>query len=333
MSLSSTTLTSLLQNHNTSATRASTSRFSLTEMPSPFDRFKKPFFRKNSVSRDAQPKPSSSNSFLTRRPSNREVAKPNPPNDPPPAYSEDPASLQSPPQLATTVAPAVDDPYEFLASFDTIFVIDDSTSMTGRSWNETAEALKLIAPICATYDSDGIDIYFLNSPDSKYYKNVTDAATVTEIFQSVRPNGATPTGQKLQKILMPYVKEYEKKPDSLKPINVIVITDGVPTDDVESPLIQVAKKLDKCDAPAWQVGVQFFQVGNDPRAREHLKGLDDNMRDISGIKDLRDMIDTVAFQSERGEPLSHTGVLKVVCGSINRRLDRNSKELHRRTGA
>jgi hypothetical protein len=105
-------------------------------------------------------------------------------------------------------------------------LIDDSGSMAGRGWRETSEALKLIAPICAAHDEDGIDIYFLNEPDSKYFKNVTSAATVTEIFQSVRPSRATPTGQKLNKILTPYLQQYQAKPDSVKPINIIVITDG-----------------------------------------------------------------------------------------------------------
>lgn len=201
--------------------------------------------------------------------------------------------------------------------------------MSGRGWRETSEALKLIAPICAAHDEDGIDLYFLNEPDRAYFKNVTSAATVTEIFQTVRPNGATPTGQKLNKIFRPYLQRYEANPDSVKPINIIVITDGVPTDDLESPLIAAARKLDKLEAPAWQVGVQFFQVGNDPSARDQLKRLDDDLRDISGVSDLRDMIDTVAFQGDGGEPLSHTGVLKVVCGSINRRIDRNSSDIRR----
>jgi hypothetical protein len=44
-------------------------------------------------------------------------------------------------------APAGDSPYEFLREFDTIFLIDDSGSMAGRSWRETAAA------ISATYDA------------------------------------------------------------------------------------------------------------------------------------------------------------------------------------
>lgn len=112
-------------------------------------------------------------------------------------------------------------------------------------------------------------------------------------------------------------------------MNLIVITDGVPTDDVESALILAAKKLDKLEAPAWQVGVQFFQVGKDESARQHLKQLDDELSDIAG-GEIRDMVDTVPFMSTDGGALTGEGILKVVLGAVNRRLDRKKcKDLHR----
>lgn len=203
--------------------------------------------------------------------------------------------------------------------------------MAGRSWRETGKALETITPICTERDADGIDIYFLNHPDA-FYGNVTAASTVIEIFQTVRPSGATPTGQRLQKILKPYLQRYEKDPDTTKPINVIVITDGEPSDDVEAPIIACAKKLDKLDAPAWQVGIQFFQVGKEVGAREALKQLDDGLREASGDDELRDIVDTVPFTADDDAELTGAGIMKVVLGSVNRRLDRQSKDLHRKPG-
>jgi uncharacterized protein with von Willebrand factor type A (vWA) domain len=160
------------------------------------------------------------------------------------------------PAASNAASNGADDPYAFLKSFDTVFLIDDSGSMAGRSWRETAKALETITPICTARDADGIDIYFLNHRDSPMYKNVTSPGTVHEIFQTVRPSGGTPTGQRLNQILRPYLRAYEAKPETTKPINIIVITDGEPSDDVESPIIAAAKKLDKLEAPAWQVGIQ-----------------------------------------------------------------------------
>lgn len=229
------------------------------------------------------------------------------PNDAPPAYTAAPAPQSNVTELSS--ASSDSDAYAFLKSFDTIFLIDDSGSMAGRSWRETAEAIEKIAPICTQRDADGIDIFFLNHPNT--FKNVTNAGTVVEIFQSVRPSGVTPTGQRLDQILKPYLKRYERAPNTTKPINIIVITDGVPTDDLESPIIQAAKKLDKLDAPAWQVGIQFFQVGKEETARETLKQLDDGLRELSGDDDLRDIVDTVPFTGAGDTQLTAAGILKV----------------------
>ena len=240
--------------------------------------------------------------------------------------------LSSPP--AASGAPAAnqvaDDPYSFLCSFDTIFLIDDSGSMSGGRWRETESALRAITPICTAHDADGIDIYFLNSPDSPTYRNITSDDRVRQVFMNVKPGGGTPTGQKLNNIIKPYLKRYAANPDGTKPVNVICITDGEPSDDVESPLIACAKKLDKLDAPAWQVGVQFFQVGRNEEAKRHLRQLDDELAEISGNDDLRDIVDTVPFTGEEGTKLTGDGILKVVLGAVNRRLDKKkSKDLHR----
>ncbi|EMD86606.1 hypothetical protein COCHEDRAFT_1160303 [Bipolaris maydis C5] len=263
-----------------------------------------------------------------RPPNFSSIKTQNPDNEAPPAYTPGPAQNASAFQSSSITTTSDSDPYAFLRSFDTIFLIDDSGSMAGRSWRETQEALATITPICTAHDEDGIDIYFLNHPDSSLYKKITSPSTIIEIFQTVRPCGATPTGQHLHKILKPYLQRYERD-DRTKPINIIVITDGEPSDDVESPIIQTAKKLDKLNAPAWQVGIQFFQVGQESSARKHLKQLDDGLAELAEDDNLRDIVDTVPFSGAEGEPLTAAGILKVVMGAVHRRLDRNSKDLHK----
>ena len=201
--------------------------------------------------------------------------------------------------------------------------------MAGRSWRETSDALASITPICTAHDADGIDIHFLNAPDSVEYCNITRSSHVDKIFGSVRPRGGTPTGTRLNAILKPYMKELEKKgADAIKPLNIIVITDGVPTDDVESVIISIAKKLDKWDAPAWQVGIQFFQVGEERGAAEALRELDDGIAELGG--GVRDIVDTVPWKGENGAVLNGDGILKVVLGAVNRRLDRKKDNRERR---
>ena len=195
--------------------------------------------------------------------------------------------------------------------------------MAGRSWRETSDALKAITPICTAHDKDGIDIYFLNARDTDAYQNITSAAAVARVFDTVRPSGGTPTGTRLNAILKPYLRECEAKRDNfdaLKPLNIIVITDGVPSDDPESVIVAAAKKLDKLEAPPWQVGIQFFQVGNEPGAAEALEDLDDGLKEMNG--GIRDIVDTVPWKGASSEGLNAQGILKVVLGSVNKRLDR-----------
>lgn len=282
-------------------------------------------------------------------------------NEPPPAYtatapatssvppagpSYDPrAPSPTPSRLSHIQASTDEDQYAFLSSFDTIFLVDDSGSMAGRSWREVQSALGSITPICTAHDPDGIDLYFLNhrSPHPGEpgkapggFPSIRDASTVAQIFgTTARPGGTTPTGTRLNQILKAYLRSYEAAissaggdPDAAselcRPINVIVITDGIPSDDPESVLLSVAKRLDRLDAPPHQVGVQFFQVGDEPGAGEALRALDDDLARLGG--GVRDMVDTVSFPPRRGGGaipiLSAEVILKAVLGAVVTRLDR-----------
>jgi len=260
----------------------------------------------------------------------------------PPPYSA------APPQYAT-IAPLPaqrgsneDSPYEFLKEFDTIFVVDDSSSMRGRRWKEAEQAIAAIAPICTQYDPDGIDIYFLNHRNNNRstlgaYNNVTTPSEVQRIFNSVHPAGATPFGRRFHQILEPYMTRVEAMAAAtdgdgnltnpwvaVRPLNIIAITDGEFTDDAESIIVRTAKRLDsdKCNAVPWQVGIQFFQVGDDQSAREYLEELDDELANKVRDDNLRDIVDTVPWRQENGQRLSGDGILKVVLGAVHKKYDK-----------
>lgn len=205
--------------------------------------------------------------------------------------------------------------------------------MAGRNWRETSAALRAITPICTTHDADGVDVYFLNHRNSRHpagaYTNINTTAEVEGLFSSVRPFGGTPTGTRLHQILKPYLAQVENSIErqvhgrtvSLKPLNIIVITDGVPSDDVEATIVQAAKKLDAWGAEPWQVGIQFFQVGQEPEAAADLQELDDA---LSTQHQVRDMVDTVPWSGDQGGTVTAELLLKVVLGSVTRRLDRKT---------
>lgn len=107
-----------------------------------------------------------------------------------------------------------------------------------------------------------------------------------------------------------------------------------PTDDPESVLVAIARRLDRGDFPLSQVGVQLLQIGDDAdvsceraqlnmaphradiQAREALQELDDG---LAAAHNVRDMVDTVPYH---GEELTSELIVKVLLGGINRRLDR-----------
>ena len=210
----------------------------------------------------------------------------------PPAYES--LENQAPPR-AQSSSGNPDSQFGDLRRFDTVFLVDDSSSMSGPRWLEAEEAIAAIAPICTRYDQDGIDIYFLNhrsaptmgnSNNNGAYTSVKTAERVREIFNSVNPRGSTPVGQRLLDILDPYRRGLERVqalrrmdgslPNGVvdvKPINIISITDGLFTDDAEGIIIHIVRKLDgpRCDAPPGQVGIQFFQIGDDEEVRASLE--------------------------------------------------------------
>jgi hypothetical protein len=211
--------------------------------------------------------------------------------------------------------------------------------MAGPLWEEAEKAIAAITPICTQYDPDGIDIFFLNHYSthdrSGAYPNVSCPSVVQEIFHNVRPRGMTPVGQRLRQILFPYLRRIEKMANNtdeygnllnpalaVRPINVIVITDGEFSDDAESVILDAARTLDRCQAIPWQIGIQFFQIGTDMAARRHLEQLDDALGKAVKIDHVRDIVDTVPWKGETGRTLSGDGILKVVLGAVNKRLDR-----------
>jgi hypothetical protein len=159
--------------------------------------------------------------------------------------------------------------------------------MEGERWEEAEEAIATIAPICTQHDPDGIDIYFLNHRNrttrSGGYHNITTPSGVQEIFRTVRPFGQTPVGKCLHRILYPYLRRVEsmaeatdeygdlRNPDlAVRPVNIIVITDGIFTDDAYGVIADAAKILDRCKALPWQMGIQFFQIGHEQAGKDNL---------------------------------------------------------------
>lgn len=113
----------------------------------------------------------------------------------------------------------------------------------------------------------------------------------------------------------------------VKPVNIITITDGQFTDDAESVIVQVARTLDRagCDVLPWQVGIQFFQIGENECARRFLQELDDDLGRLCREEKVRDIVDTVPWRGISGHVLDAEGILKCVLGAVNKKYDRRDR--------
>jgi len=116
----------------------------------------------------------------------------------------------------------------------------------------------------------------------------------------------------LKEILDKYIPLLEGE-HSHKPITIVVITDGVPTDDPQEVIINAARRLDGSGVPVNQLGIQFAQIGDDEDATAALQELDEGIAAIHGI---RDMVDSTLCDPANLHFTTDT-VIKILLGAIN----------------
>jgi Mg-chelatase subunit ChlD len=165
---------------------------------------------------------------------------------------------------------------EELAKYDYILVLDKSGSMGERDmpgnksrWEAAQEATLALARKCAEFDADGITIVPFAGSFKSYPNVVGSDVQLKQIFTENEPNGGTD----LTKVLTHVFDTYFANP--AKPIIVLVVTDGEPTDpsSVAKLIVNTTKKMNTDD----QIGVQFIQIGSDAGATRFLKSLDDDL--------------------------------------------------------
>lgn len=223
----------------------------------------------------------------------------------------------------------------FLRCFDTMFLIDDSAHIAPY-WDDVRALMERIAPVCAKFDPDGIDVFFLNhrpkgllssmSFRKSGYRHLGGRAAgpdaVSELFSRVKPAGKCGLGARLGKLLGWYGEKL-KADDEGAALNLIVITAGAFDDDVKKPLVDVARLLDELKVPEHQVGIQLFQIGQDAEVRRNFAYLDD---ELCKEAHTRDIVDTTTWTGEPGS-LSSDDLVKVILGSVVKSLDERKAKL------
>ncbi|KAI9714109.1 MAG: hypothetical protein M1828_001231 [Chrysothrix sp. TS-e1954] len=222
-----------------------------------------------------------------------------------------------------------------LREVDTVFILDDTISMRREDvptrtqghfisrWQCLIEAVRTFGDVAAHGDDDGIDVHFVVNEhlDSTGLRTGRD---VLSKLRSIEPSKTPYLDDVLRRVLTDYVElfsQHRALGRATKPLNVIIITDGVTGDHekIENTLVRVAKQLAHLKAPSGQVGVQFVQIGFDESATAWLAMLDDTLREMHGV---RDMVDTRRFEAnlQYGDRLQ-AYLKQILLGGIDRRID------------
>lgn len=178
---------------------------------------------------------------------------------------------------------------DILSNFETVLIIDDSGSMNtplsnskhATRWEELKEVVNIVVKIATIFDEDGIDINFLNRQN---YKNVKDLATVNNILND-NPYGLTPLNKVLQDILL----EYE---NSIKPVLIVIATDGVPTDSMGYPDLKNFKYTLK-NKNHTQFYVSFLACSDQDSDVGYLNELDKKIPNIDTLDDYQSELQEV----------------------------------------
>ncbi|EJD42943.1 hypothetical protein AURDEDRAFT_126091 [Auricularia subglabra TFB-10046 SS5] len=210
----------------------------------------------------------------------------------------------------------------YLTSYDTLFLIDDSANMRGAGWESVKVALTGLAHEASKFDSDGVSLRFFNSLHK--VDNAKSLADVQNALKKVSPRGDAPVGLKLQTImtelLIKLLNALRKSVDALyavKPLNVIVLTDGEFSESAEEiinriqPVIQQIKRIKTPPNFQRYVGIEFVQVGGSKDASDTLQELDDARAEDE------DIIDTTRWSNG----LSTLNLFKILLGAINKDVD------------
>lgn len=153
------------------------------------------------------------------------------------------------------------------------------------------------------FDDDGIQVRFMNS--TQQGNGIKTPQQVEQLISSIRFQGLTPMGRELQnKVLQPLVVNAAQSGQLRKPVLVIIITDGQPTGesqrDISNIILGASRALQQ--NPRYGKGAlafQFAQVGNDIKAREFLKQLDENA-------EIGDIIDCTSSKPQEQHDQDHT---------------------------
>lgn len=210
-----------------------------------------------------------------------------------------------------------------LENYDITVICDDSGSMSSpvtnpkspfepidTRWSEAQKSLRIIVDIASIFDSDGIDIYYLNRKPLKSIRSAQDLESRKGF--NTPPSGSTPLGKVLSQVL-------EDKASTIKekPMLLIIFTDGVPDN-----LNEFISKL-KNRSPIERIPVSIVACTDDSSAIGYLDKLDKKIRFLDVCDDFySEMIQIKKVQGPAFEFSFGDYITKILLGPIDPSIDK-----------
>jgi uncharacterized protein with von Willebrand factor type A (vWA) domain len=196
---------------------------------------------------------------------------------------------------------------------DYTLIIDKSGSMSindrpeGKTrWQSAQESTLALAKKCEEIDLDGITVY-LFSGRFRRYDNVT-ADKVNQIYAENEPMGRTDLASVLLDAVDNYFRRKAAGEAKANGETIVVITDGEPDDykSVMRVIIEASRQIERDE----ELAICLIQVGNDRKATQFLKALDDQLQS-AGAK--FDIVDTITIDDMQGLTLAEV-LLNAITG-------------------
>lgn len=176
-------------------------------------------------------------------------------------------------------------PFLHLDQFDTIVLVDDSGSMlTDLRWGQAHYALYRLVSIASKYVKEGVMAHFLGHyGDRRPPSRLKSPRDVDQLLRGVRPKGYTRIGKRLEEILNGFIARVEKTEDNIKPVNILVLTDGELGECSDSvifwPEYVIARAATILKDKCCKVGIQFVQIGNKVDAGEFMQSMQSKLEE------------------------------------------------------
>ena len=166
-----------------------------------------------------------------------------------------------------------------LRNFEIVIVCDDSGSMITTvdaaqrtRWDELRSIVKIILEIGVIFDTNGVDIYFING---RTFHNVKNPETVDQAF-ATRPSGYTPLASTLDKVFQSPLS----RPGRDKKLLVFVATDGVPTDNDGNENVPELEYIMRQKRQTDTTYVAFLLCTDDPSCMSYLTNWGQTMGNV-----------------------------------------------------